>query len=268
MPARNPLRAIWGGLRVPVLIAALLVILASCARYPTAQPMRIALLAPFEGRHRHVGYDALYAARLALHESGARSIELLPIDDGGTPVQAADRAAALAADPEVSVVIVLGESATQNDAFARFADLPVIVAGRWGDLPASDSVFILSAVTVGMSDALFFESANDGTVFDSSGRWPDDDFIRRYQANQMFPPEPTPAATLVYDAVGLAIHAMQTDPQRDAVRAAIADSTYPGYNGPIRFRDQVWQDAPIYRYTIHAGEIRPVNSEGEIVNPV
>jgi ABC-type branched-subunit amino acid transport system substrate-binding protein len=62
---------------------------------------RIALLAPFEGRYREVGYNAYYAALLALGESGSTQIELLAVDDGGSPATAAQRAAALARDPWV-----------------------------------------------------------------------------------------------------------------------------------------------------------------------
>ena len=46
-----------------VLAALLLVALTACGGTPPV--MRLALLAPFEGRYREVGYQALYAARLA-----------------------------------------------------------------------------------------------------------------------------------------------------------------------------------------------------------
>ncbi len=40
-------------------------LLSACAVKRTPTIYRIALLAPFEGRYREIGYNALYAARMA-----------------------------------------------------------------------------------------------------------------------------------------------------------------------------------------------------------
>ena len=62
------LRVISAFLRVPLLFA-LLMILSGCA---SVKPVvKIGLVAPFEGRARAVGYDAIYAARLAVREANA-----------------------------------------------------------------------------------------------------------------------------------------------------------------------------------------------------
>ena len=66
--------------RLFVLLITLLV--TGCAVNRTAEITRIALLAPFEGRYREVGYDLLYAARLALREGGYTGIEILPANLG------------------------------------------------------------------------------------------------------------------------------------------------------------------------------------------
>jgi len=72
---------------------------------------RVALLAPFEGRYREIGYNALYAARLAFTESGFANVELMPIDDGGSVVTAVLRARALTHDPQVIGALILGYQA-------------------------------------------------------------------------------------------------------------------------------------------------------------
>src|SRR4051794_35174325 len=92
---------------MPLLIFALF--LSACGVMHTPIT-RIALLAPFEGRYREIGYNALYAARLALADAADPQIELLPIDAGGD--QAAERARALSLDPQVKTVILLGYEAT------------------------------------------------------------------------------------------------------------------------------------------------------------
>ncbi|MCS7070642.1 MAG: hypothetical protein NZM00_03995, partial [Anaerolinea sp.] len=58
-------------------------LLTGCTVHQTAP--RIALIAPFEGRYREVGYNALYAARLALADAES-GVQLLPLDDGGSVV--------------------------------------------------------------------------------------------------------------------------------------------------------------------------------------
>ncbi|MCJ7548609.1 MAG: ABC transporter substrate-binding protein, partial [Anaerolineae bacterium] len=51
--------------------------------------VKVGLVAPFEGSYRHVGYDAVYAARLAVREINAaggiagRQLELVAYDDRG-----------------------------------------------------------------------------------------------------------------------------------------------------------------------------------------
>ena len=60
----------WG------LLLLLIPLVTACAIQRTSTPYKIALLAPFEGRYRDVGYDALYAARLALSEANLSQIVL------------------------------------------------------------------------------------------------------------------------------------------------------------------------------------------------
>lgn len=73
--------------------------------------VKIGLVAPFEGRERAVGYDAIYSARLAVREInaaggvGGHRIALVALDDRGDPALAADAAASLGTDPGVVAVV-------------------------------------------------------------------------------------------------------------------------------------------------------------------
>jgi len=84
--------------------------LAACL--PVTRPVvKIGLVAPFEGRYRDVGYEVIYAVRLAVREANAHagiagySVELLALDDSGDPDMAAAQARKIAADPQVVGVI-------------------------------------------------------------------------------------------------------------------------------------------------------------------
>ena len=120
------------------------ILLGACAVVRAPEHVRIALFAPFEGRYREVGYNALYAARLALAESrnSKGSVDLLAVDTGGT--EAANHARALAEDPLVMEAVVLGYDGTSPEALKAFGDIPVLIVGDWGAKPSGDSVFIFS----------------------------------------------------------------------------------------------------------------------------
>jgi len=73
--------------------------------------VKVGLVAPFEGRYRYVGYDVIYAVRLALREAnaaggvGGYSVELVAYDDGADLTMAAEQARKLAVDPAVVAAI-------------------------------------------------------------------------------------------------------------------------------------------------------------------
>jgi len=110
-------------------------ILSGCA---SVKPVvKIGLVAPFEGRARAVGYDAIYAARLAVREANAAGgiggyrLAVVALDDHGDPELAAQSAAALAVDP--AVVAVVGHylpptTAAANEVYAN-TGLPLLPAG-------------------------------------------------------------------------------------------------------------------------------------------
>ena len=73
--------------------------------------VKLGLVAPFEGRYRYVGYDVIYATRLALREVnsvggvGGYNVELLAFDDASDPVRAVEQAGNLATDPALLGVL-------------------------------------------------------------------------------------------------------------------------------------------------------------------
>lgn len=102
--------------------------------------LKIGLVAPFEGRYRYVGYDAIYAARMAVsevNETGGLGdgwyLELVAYDDRADPQMA--RAAAHNLTSDSDVVAVIGHyrqegSAAVGEIYAD-AGIPWIVMGAW-----------------------------------------------------------------------------------------------------------------------------------------
>jgi ABC-type branched-subunit amino acid transport system substrate-binding protein len=269
----------------------LLLALAGCALVQSEQPVRIALLGPFEGRYREIGYNALYAVRLALAGSGQANIELLAVDDGGgAPASAADRARALQSDPRVLAVIALGYDATTPDVQAAFGDLTVIIAGNWLAEPTANNIFILSSAEI---QTMFTETERidvtraaridapftggeilalngfrqlrtdfDGLRVISSGSLADDDFRQRYRESDLYAPEPGLLATTVYDAAGMAAAAIaMSGHERSAISDGLAAMTYSGINGSIRFEDGYWAGAPINSY-VFTSDGHPIPEDG------
>ncbi|MAS33423.1 MAG: hypothetical protein CL610_05415 [Anaerolineaceae bacterium] len=260
--------------RLVALIVAMLMVGCSTAA-PT--PKRIALLAPFEGRYREVGYDALYAVRLALQDADIQPLDLLPIDDGGTIASATDRARALNHDPQVQAALVLGLAATAPETLSAFADIPVVVIGDWGAQPEAERVFILTnpqlrdqltvpartAVTdAAQMDAPFtggeivaldqFADLRQSSLTDisilSSAMLPDAAFTEQYHSSDTFAPEPGLLAALAYDAARLTGQAIASADNRQDTARALTTMRYEGLHGVIQFENGYWQNAPIHTY--------------------
>jgi ABC-type branched-subunit amino acid transport system substrate-binding protein len=268
-------------LRRLIKVFPLILLLPACAIIHSESTPQIGLLAPFEGRYREVGYNALYAARLALQDAGQTKIELLPIDDGGSPASAADRAQVFASDKTVKAMLVLGYAASSEPVQAAAGDLPIIVVGSWSAQPSRETVFVLTnaengQVTtappdIGVTDAAKLKApVTGGDVFAleqfaklrdslegitvvSSGSLPDSSFRDRYVHSANFAPEPGLLATLTYDAARLAIRALGDGTfSRAEVLRQIAVANYQGLNGVIRFQNGFWADAPIHYYGYNA----------------
>ncbi len=87
-------------------------LLSSCAGLGSTKPVvKIGLVAPFEGLQRHLGYDVLYAVKLAVRERNAAGgvagymVELVALDDGNDPAQAPLQARKMIVDANVMGVI-------------------------------------------------------------------------------------------------------------------------------------------------------------------
>jgi branched-chain amino acid transport system substrate-binding protein len=87
-------------------------LISSCAGLGSTKPVvKIGLVASFEGLHRHLGYDVLYAVKLAVRERNVAGgvsgymVELVALDDGNDPAQATLQARKMIVDPDVMGVI-------------------------------------------------------------------------------------------------------------------------------------------------------------------
>lgn len=260
--------------------ALMFALLTACATH-TDSPPRLALIAPFEGRYREIGYNALYAARLALAESGA-DIELVPLDDGA--IYAPDRARAVQGDPLMLAALLIGEDATFILTQEALGDLPALIVGTWST-PPQDGVLALTSADISaqvepmsslsvidaaqlpttfagsdllMLDGFRLRRQNAGLTFEnvrliSSASLPDADFTARYQGSDTFAPTPNLLATLVYDASNIAADAiLSASGSRDLTRVALEQTTYTGLNGVIRFEGSYWANAPVHIYHFDA----------------
>jgi hypothetical protein len=255
----------------------LLMFLSGCAVNRQLSVVKIALLAPFEGRYREIGYDALYAARLAIADSGYDYIDLLAIDDGGSVESAMDRAQAIQHDPQIALTLLLGLKAVDSQVQAAFGEHPVLIIGHWNTQPSGENVAILSSHTIDsrlsqpqpnnitsitennfplMGSELFalkqvsvLYSDLSGITVLSSASLPDVDFIQRYLASDSFVPQPGLLTTLTYDATHLAIESIVNE-------TPLRETQYTGINGTIVFdADGYWRDALLYEYIYENGEL-------------
>ncbi len=122
--------------RLPWLLLALLA-LTACLPPPVPPVLKIGLVAPFEGRYRQIGYDAVYAARLAVREINdaggvnGYALALVAFDDGGTADGAEAAAQALLVDEQVIAVIGHFRQESSAAAAPRYTaqGMPFLVIG-------------------------------------------------------------------------------------------------------------------------------------------
>ncbi|MBS1245622.1 MAG: exported protein of unknown function [Chloroflexi bacterium] len=203
----------------------------------TRPVVKFGLVAPFEGRYRPIGYDAIYAARLAVRERnasggvGGHRVELVAYDDGGDAQAAVERTKQLALDPQVVAVIGHFRVDTTRaawDVYAREAlplIAPVIPADALPDSPCSECSFPAAFRTGSASSAIsesigldqvFAGAVMTGTIFASGALWPRDvpeaqPFIADYRKVSNGA-EPGPYAWATYQAVQMLFDAMAREP--------------------------------------------------------
>jgi hypothetical protein len=156
---------------------------------------RIALVAPFEGRDRAVGYEALTAARVAFDSVNDTRLELLPIDAGDG--QTEERLRALAGDPLVRAVLLVGISPDEG-VTAAAADLPVLL------IPPGDG-----------------NAAQGGRVVISRDSSAPAHLLDLYEAADQYAPPPTALAARVWAAASQIIGAVRMAGNADDARTAV-----------------------------------------------
>jgi ABC-type branched-subunit amino acid transport system substrate-binding protein len=100
--------------------------------------VKVGLVAPFEGENRAIGYDAIYAARLAVREInaaggiGGNRVALVALDDSSDTGLAQENAKSLVVDPGVVAVIGhwLPETTAVSLPIYQQAKLPLIPVGQ------------------------------------------------------------------------------------------------------------------------------------------
>ena len=235
-----------------IVVTVMALLLASCSVSDEFAEPKIALLAPFEGQFREIGYNAYYALQLAIADAAISDAQLLAVDDGGTVESAIARVEALNLDPAVATVIALGPAAT-HDAVQMVNDKPMILVGNWGhDRADADSFYAASAAHTRdrrADDLLMLEQVRAlrddlGAIrLRSSGSLADAEFSARYTASAESAPQPNLLASLTYDVARFALAALDSG-------ADLSQTTHRGLNGLIQFEAGYWKDAPLksYRY--------------------
>ena len=226
-----------------VLSFCLAVLLAACAT--STQPViKIGLVAPFEGRYRPIGYEAIYAARLAIREINAQGgihgqrIELVALDDRGEPDRAITAARQLVLDPKVVAVIGHFQPDSTDAAQAVYcaAGLPVL-AVETAHAPC-EGAFAVGAATRErwLADQLIFVS----DVPDPNSLAAAEKFVKTYNAIPIDGTRAGPIALQTYDAMYLLFdvfrRAALTD--RGGVKAALAASHFNGLGASYAFDPQ------------------------------
>ncbi len=96
----------------------------------TRPVVKVGLVAPFEGRDRATGYEALYAAKLAIFEHNAdvkasARVELLALDSGANADLIFRQARSLAVDPDVRIAAVISPASSELQVRTTYASLAV-----------------------------------------------------------------------------------------------------------------------------------------------
>jgi len=191
-----------------------LLLLTACA---SVQPViKIGLVAPFEGAQRELGYDAIYAARLAVREInqaggiGGYRVALVALDDGGDATLAGETAVSLTIDP--AVVAVIGHGLAETTAVAQ----PIYAEAYLPLLPLGDPPFTPHDPI--LLPAEFQTAYNNVTPFDETAG---------------------PYAAATYDAMQLLFLAMAEGEaesgtiSRDSVTNALTALKYEGLVGTV-----------------------------------
>jgi branched-chain amino acid transport system substrate-binding protein len=154
-------------LKIYCAVAALLVLSACTGTGLDGAPptIKIGLVAPFEGLHRPLGYEALFAVKLALQEWNAGGgvngyqVELVALNDFDDPAEARTQAGVLVADPDVLGVVGHLSSEATVAALPVYHDANLALSIPWSTRPVDyhkgvASVAATSTETTGRLETL------------------------------------------------------------------------------------------------------------------
>lgn len=220
--------------------------------------VKIGLVAPFEGRQRAIGYDAIYAARLAAREINAAGgvngwqLELVAYDDRADPEMARAAARNLLTDPDVVAVIGHYRQETTEAAGEFYAaeGLPLIAPGGW--LTDATGVWRLWPSPDALA-ARMLTATTALTPYPLPAALPQAAaWTTAYRAVGPHVPDPGIYALPTYEAVYVLAEALKSAtqsgaPTRSSVAAALPGVRRAGLLGTIAWdAEGFWRDAPLY----------------------
>ncbi|CAG0926786.1 Leu/Ile/Val-binding protein [Thermoflexales bacterium] len=237
-----------------------IVFLSACAA--STQPVvKIGLVAPFEGRYRPIGYEAIYAARLAIREINARGgirgqrIELVALDDRGEPEKASIAARQLVLDPQVVAVVGHFRPASTDAAMRVYceAGLPVVaIESAESAVSVCEGAFVLGSGPRERwpEDQLVFVSH----VPDPTGLATAQDFVKNYNAIPIDGTRAGPIALQTYDALFLLFEVIDraASIDRAGVPAALRSIDFKGLGASYAFDQQgqlIGSQTYVFEYT-------------------
>jgi len=220
-----------------------LLLLTTCTA--STQPVvKIGLVAPFEGRYRPIGYEAIYAARLAIREINARGgingqrIELVALDDRGEPEKALAAARQLALDPQVVAVVGHLRPDSTDAAMKIYCEAGLPLIAIESAMNACEGAFVLGSAPRDRwpEDRLIFVS----NVPDPNSLSAAQDFAKRYNGIPIDGTRAGPIALQTYDALNLLFEALARAERidRGGVQAALRQIDFTGLGARYAFDQQ------------------------------
>lgn len=235
-------------LRLSVSLFLCLTIFLTACTASTQPVVKIGLVAPFEGRYRPIGYEAIYAARLAIREINAKGgingqrVELVALDDRGEPDKAIEAARQLVLDPQVVAVIGHLRPDSTDAALKIYceAGLPVIALESVIESAAAacEGAFVTGAAPRErwLEDRLIFVS----NVPDPNGLATAQEFVTKVNAIPIDGTRAGPIALQMYDTLSLLFDAFGRTQKIDrvGVKAALSQINFKGLGATYAFDQQ------------------------------
>ncbi len=250
----------------PSLFAFLTFALAACSTGSTAPVVKIGLAAPFEGRYRAIGYEAIYAARLAIREINAAGgiggyrVELFVLDDGGDPAMAIEQARKMAIDPQVIAVIGHYRPETTGAAIDHYCAerLPLLAVEPVQTGVCHEVLALTPPITTTFSSSDPASFLFVGTVPHPADVPEATAFVEAYNAIPIDGTRAGPIALQTYDAMYLLFDALRRNVQaegrrsREGMARALAVSNFTSLGGIYRFDtkgNRIAAQVYAYRYS-------------------